>query len=231
MKVKAIIYDFDGPVNDSFREGMRRIKILCAAAGVPFGQRQRRLLAEQWGIPGAKLLKIALGIPKEAADDMYRQWERVDLATPMPLVPGAKEVLHWARRNGFVNCLLTTRNKKNIRDIFKKIDMVRHFKIRSCRQDTPYRKPDKRAFLYVQEQLKDRFGITFRNCIFVGDTPADIDAGNAASIRTLIVQTGPYGLEHAETHPMPLGDVLRDISYLPMWLERNHSGNIRYEYE
>ena len=36
MIIKAIIYDFDGPVNDSFREGLRRIKWLCAVNEVRY---------------------------------------------------------------------------------------------------------------------------------------------------------------------------------------------------
>ena len=157
-----------------------------------------------------------MGVTRELARVMYIEWERMDLEDPVPLIPGAKDVLRWAKRNGIVNCLLTTRNRENVTDIFRRIDLESQFGVISCKQDAVYRKPDPRAFYHVEQELKERFGISFRNCIFIGDTADDMRAGKAANIRPLLVQTGPNIADGAERMDHP--DVLPSVDELPGWL-------------
>src|SRR3989344_3948004 len=206
-KIRALILDFDGVVNDSFHEGLRRIRNLCAIEEISFGRTQRKNLTELWGLPGKELLMQGLGIPEALADAMYPAWERLDLADPIPLIPGAKETLLWLRRNDFRTALLTSRNRQNIHDIFERIDLTREFSVIATRQDVPYRKPDPRVFDFLLGELSTTHGVAKDECIFVGDTPADLNAGTAAGIRTLLVQTGPYLLRHARNLPIALEDV------------------------
>lgn len=230
MKVRAVIYDFDGVINDSFREGLRRIKVLCAIYDVRFTVEERRRLVGLWGLPGIELLEKGLDISQELAKVMYKAWERVDLQDPVALIPGAKEVLFWCRKNGIKNALLTTRNKKNIHDIFDRLDLIREFFVISTRQDVTYRKPDPRAFRFCLEELEKR-GISKEECIFIGDTREDNVAGDKAGIETLIVQTGPYLLRHFASHPIKkLENILRSIDDLPEWIEEYHDEKIEYDY-
>lgn len=224
MKIKAVISDFDSPISDSYQEGIRRIRKLCAAEEITFGRQERRKLAEFWGLPGKELLQIALGITSELADAMYVEWERMDLADPIPLVSGAKEVLDWAKRNGFISCLLTMRYRASMMDILKRIDLGRRFDIVSCSQDVVYHKPDPRAFWHIQQELKDRFDIALDECIFVGDTANDVRAGKAAGIRPLVVMTGPYLADGAERIDHP--DILPSIDALPAWMHSQHTGEL-----
>ncbi len=92
----------------------------------------------------------------------------------------------------------------------------------STKFDTPYRKPDKRVFYYTLQELSDRFKIEQSQIVFVGDTPADVDAGTAAQIETVLVQTGPYLLKHAEALPLSLANILNSIDDLPGWIEEHH---------
>ncbi|MDP3770610.1 MAG: HAD-IA family hydrolase [Candidatus Sungbacteria bacterium] len=231
MRVRAVIFDFDGPICDSFREGIRRIKLLCAIHDVHFGREERRRLTELWGLPGKELLEQGVGVFSHLLDTMYKEWEQLDLHDPVPLVPAAKEVLYWLRKNKFVSTILTTRNTENLMEIFDRLDLAREFDVISARQDTIHRKPDPRAFSYTLETLYGLFGITKEQCIFVGDTPTDIVAGLASGIETLVVQTGPYLLKHVETHPIKLQNLLTSIDDLPGWLEEHHEGEIRHEYQ
>lgn len=231
MHVRAVIFDFDGPICDSFREGIRRIKLLCAIHDVHFGREERRRLTELWGLPGKELLEQGVRVSPHLLDVIYKEWERLDLHEPVPLVPSAKEVLYWLRKNNFVSTILTTRNKENLMEIFDRMDLVREFGVISARQDTTHHKPDPKAFRYTLETLEERFNIPKEQCIFVGDTPTDIVAGLAADIETLVVQTGPYLLKHVENHPIKLQNLLNSIDDLPGWLEENHEGEIAYEYK
>lgn len=222
MNVKAVIFDFDGPILDSFREGLRRIRIICAIMDIPFDRSHRKELTRLWGAPGAELVQQGLGLGKTFAEEVfYPAWERYDLQNSIPLIPRTREVLYWLRRNNIICTILTSRQRKNITEIFDRLDLVRDFDVISAKFDTPHRKPDPRVFCHTLERLEKLFGILKNQCIFVGDTPADIDAGVNARIETLLVQTGPYLLKHADKLPLPLSSILNSIDDLPGWIEEH----------
>lgn len=227
MDVQAVIFDFDGVINDSFREGLRRIKIICAIHDIPFRREHHKRLTELWGMPGAELLRLGLGIGEKLAHEvLYPAWERLDLRQAVPLIPRAREVLYWLRRNNITATLLTSRNRDNLMSILDQLDILRDFSIVSTRTDALYSKPDPRVFRYILEKLQEELHIGKVNCIFIGDTPADINAGQVAKIKTLLVQTGPYLLKHASKLLLPLANVLNSIDDLPGWIEEHHKGEL-----
>ncbi|MDO8407670.1 MAG: HAD family hydrolase [bacterium] len=232
MFLKAVILDCDGVILDSFREGLRRIRVIAATHEVIFDRKARSRLTDLWGLPGIELLEQGLGIGPMLSRRMYAEWEKYDLVDPVPLIPGAREALYWLRKNGFVSCLLTSRHRKNLLEILDRADLEREFTLITAREDGgPYHKPDPRVFFHTLSTLELDKGIKKEECIFVGDTPSDILAGANAGIRTLVTQTGPYLLKHAQMHPIPLGDILQSIDNLPLWVEENHDGPLTHLYD
>ena len=225
MDLKAVIMDFDGVILDSFREGLRRIGMLATLNDKPFGRETRKLLTNIWGLPGIELLERGLDINRALAEKIYTDWEKMDLFNPIPLIPGTRETLYWLRKNGVIKCLNTSRHRENLLKILDRYDLLREFEIITTKQDCPYHKPDPRVFDHALSILEER-NITREQCIFVGDTPSDIVAGQDAHIRTLVVQTGPYLLKHATKHPIDLSDVLQSLEDLPMWIEEHHTGTL-----
>ena len=145
------------------------------------------------------------------------------------LIPGAREVLWWLRRNGFKSGLITSRHRPNLLEILDRLDLEREFSVVTAREDAgPYHKPDPRVFRHALETLKERHGVEESACIFIGDTPSDTVAGHEARLTTLVVQTGPYLLEHINQFPIDLGNVLKSIDDLPFWIEKHHDGDIAY---
>ncbi|MBI2409939.1 HAD-IA family hydrolase [Candidatus Kaiserbacteria bacterium] len=231
MNIRGILTDFDGVLLDSFREGLRRIKLVCALHDRPFGRETRKELFNRWGLPGIELLMQCLGVNETLARRMYIDWERLDKADPPPLVPGAREVLVWLRQNGFKVALITSRHRANLLEVLDQLDLEREFAVVTAKEDVPgYHKPDPRVFRHALEALEAQCGILAKQCIFVGDTPSDTVAGHNAELETLIVQTGPYMLEHIERYPVALGNVLKSIDDLPYWIERRHDGPLKILY-
>lgn len=229
MIIRGILMDLDGVLLDSFREGIRRIQILSAVHDVQFGRSTRAKLSANWGLPGIELLMRCLGITEGLARRMYVDWEKFDKASPPPLVPGARETLVWLRRNGFKSALITSRHRENLLEVLDRLDLEREFSVITAREDTgPWYKPDPRVFRHARETLEAQERIRKEECIFVGDTPSDTVAGHNAGLTTLVVQTGPYLLEHIHQYPMELGNVLKSIDDLPLWIEKHHEGEIRH---
>lgn len=222
MEIRAAIFDFDGPINDSFREGLRRIEVLCGINGVEFNREIRQRLTKIWGKPGIALLEEGLGISRGLAETIYPQWEIWDFISPIPLIPGARETLRWNRKHGISNALLTSRNKQNISDIFDKLDLDEEFSVISTRQDCEFKKPDPGVFSYIMTELT-KLGMSKESCIFIGDTPEDITCGLTAGIETIVVMTGPYWLEHILQYPVKPQNILPSVDYLPEWIEKHRT--------
>lgn len=235
MLLKGIIFDLDGVILDSFREGLRRIRNFCAMEEIPFSRENRRLLTEAWGLPGIELLEAGLGINRTLATEINTKWIRLDNEDPPKLVPGSREVLSWARRNGFKSCLLTSRHRDGTLAVLEKHDIAHEFAFICSREDVSHHKPDPRALRPPLEKLHELFNIKKSECCFVGDTPSDIEAGHRARVKTLVVQTGPYFLKHSHKiiggKKVALKDILSSVDELPLWIEQNHSGELKLLYE
>jgi len=227
VNVRAVVFDLDGPILDSFREGLRRIKIVSAVLDVPYTREHHKRLTQLWGLPGIELIVQGMGLGEKFVKEVfYPAWERYDLKNQISLVPRTREVLGWLRRNKIVVTVLTSRHREGVLEMLDKLDLARDFVVISTKFDTPYRKPDPRVFHFTLQELADRFKISKSEIIFVGDTPADVDAGVAAQIETLLVQTGPYLLKHAEKLPLSLGNILNSIDDLPSWIEERHEAGL-----
>lgn len=103
MFLKAVILDCDGVILDSFREGLRRIRLIAAIHEIAFDRQTRSRLTDLWGLPGIELLEQGLGINRAFAERIYKDWEKLDITNPVPLIPGARETLYWLRKNGEEN--------------------------------------------------------------------------------------------------------------------------------
>lgn len=222
MKVKATIYDADGPLFDTFEKGLERIEVLANMHGIPFDDSTKMRLVDLWGLYGPILLEKGLQISREQTGIIYPQWEAWDRTSPQPLVDGARETLRIIGDQGIVRTLLTSRNRQNIDDIFSKLDLHREIDIIQTYTESSYKKPDARVFEYTLERLEQK-GISRDECIFVGDTDQDIQAGLNAGIETLVVLTGPYAYKIDELLKLQIKpeNILLSIEYLPQWLYKH----------
>ncbi len=84
MDIRGVLLDFDGVISDSFREGLRRIQMLCALRDLRFERDTRTKLFNSWGLPGIELLTQCLGINETLARYIYMDWEKLDKNSPPP---------------------------------------------------------------------------------------------------------------------------------------------------
>jgi HAD superfamily hydrolase (TIGR01509 family) len=230
MLLKAVLLDLDGVLLDTFRSGLHKIHALCAMHEVPYGRETRAKLTNAWGMPAIELLMHCLQVNKALATEMNRVWEKLDTTHKPQLIPGAREVLLWLRHNKFRTALITSRHRKWLLELLDEVDLLNKFDVVTAKEDCPYHKPDPKVFRYALEHFEG-LEIGKEDCIFVGDTPSDTVAGTRANLETLVVQTGPYMIEHVNQYPVKLSNILRSIDDLPFWIEKNHEGELDRIYQ
>lgn len=218
MKVRAMISDFDGPINDSFFEGLSRLRIIAAMNGVKVGKVEIKKLVDWWGSYGPHLIRMGFGVAEEAARHIYRQWEIFDELSLVPLVPGAREALRFNKGKGILNVLLTSRNRENLLAILEGSGIAEFVTFAQTPQDWTIMKPDPRVFEYTLERLKDEHGVNRSECVYIGDTSIDVQAGLGAGIETFVVLTGPYWYQ-AKRYPVKNENILASIKGWPLWHE------------
>ncbi|HYE23425.1 MAG TPA: HAD family hydrolase [Candidatus Paceibacterota bacterium] len=219
-RVRAVIFDYDGPLSNSFNHGLRMLATLARKRGLAFTPRIAKRLIRTWGLKGNELIAKAFGISLDEGTVLYREWSEAEKLTPCGLVPMARETLQDLRERGLVNTILTSRPSWALAHSIDAEGIKEHFAhiVTTC--DTEFHKPHPRSFDCTMELLGRR-GVREDECVFIGDTFVDIDAGRARGVTTFIVRTGPYAFfDHKDfdpDHMIPsvghLVPRLRDLNY------------------
>ena len=102
-----------------------------------------------------------------------------------------REGLRKLRECGLVLTLVTNKPHAFIAPILEALDLLGYFDLTVGGDTLARKKPDPAPLLHVAE----RFSIAPGECLMIGDSRHDIDAGKRAGFRTLAV---PYGYNHGE---------------------------------
>jgi phosphoglycolate phosphatase-like HAD superfamily hydrolase len=104
--------------------------------------------------------------------------------------------------------------KEPIRNELERLGLKRYFKLIATSQDVMEPKPSPQAFLTAA----DRLGVSAEECLVVGDSITDIQAGRLAGARTAAVLSGLFSREELEKEKPDL--IIKDINSLPDFIPR-----------
>lgn len=229
MKIRAVIYDFDGVINDSAHKGAERIIDIVQRFGhsIPpdiwekftgiWDTQGKQTQKGTWGLPGAIMIERAFNISQTESENIYEEWERIDAMDLLPLIKGAIETLSFLKRQGFVQLMLTSRNKENLIAVLNCHDIVPFFAVIQTRDTWSFRKPDPHTFCFILDYLEKQ-GVSIGECVYVGDTPEDFHAGNSRGVENVSVLSGLFTKKHFLTIGQKENYIIRSISELPNWL-------------
>lgn len=210
-KFRAIIFDWDGTLADSYKEGLRRLEIICIINEIPFN---KDALTNIWGIPGEELIRIGLKVNEETAKKLYRQWELWDEYEDLPLIQNAKELIMGNHTIGIINGLLTSRRQPH--KVLGRYGLI-HFFPRWCvygLDNMRHKKPNPRVFDEIEKDL-DGCGIAKDEILFVGDTVVDAKCGIGAGIETVVVLTGGAKKDDLIREGIRSENILNSVADIP----------------
>nr|WP_298415736.1 phosphoglycolate phosphatase [uncultured Halomonas sp.] len=196
--IRLVVFDLDGTLIDSVPD-------LAAAVDVMLIERELApagaALVRDWvGNGSRKLVERALryatgNVPDEktlnAAHSAFLDHYARAPHTRTRVYPGVKEALTALKQRDLILVLVTNKPHAFIDPILDVLGLSGYFELTLGGDSLAQKKPDPAPLLH----MANRFGVPCEQCLMIGDSRHDMEAGKRAGFRTLAV---PYGYNHGE---------------------------------
>lgn len=194
--VKAIIFDVDGVLLDSFEANLKFFQGLFLKCGYRSPTRE-----EYRPLFHMHLMDIIKTVTKsEDEEEIKRIWEigrsretGYDVSL-LKMPNGAEEVVKKLSKDYLLG-IVTSRIKNSIYESPKLAKLRKYFKASVCYEDTEKHKPDPDPLLFAAEKLN----VKPEECIYIGDLENDILAARAAEMKIIIYSKNKFTEADAQT--------------------------------
>ena len=194
MAFKALLTDLDGtlvhsqdPICDALEESFRHV-----GATPP----EKKAILDMFGLPVEVMLTTLSEVNEdetERIDEFIAEYKRQypKKMVRAKLIEHAMETLQTAYEKDMKICLITSERRQNAQFILHALRLDQYIKYLISRDDVEHFKPDPepliKAAALVDEQIED--------CIYIGESPFDIQAGVASKAFTVAVPSGNWSPE------------------------------------
>lgn len=201
---KAVLFDWDGTLLNSFAADERAYLAMFEALGIKFTAQD---LARHYHPDWYRVYRAAR-LDRSRWQEADRLWRDAYSREKTALLPGVRTVLrNLAER--FTLGLVTSGSRDRVCIQLENLGLTKHFAVRVCSEDASPRKPHP-APLKRALQLA---GLAPEDCVYVGDSPQDIEMARRASVRAIGV-LGPFPTEAGLRAARP-ALLLKSIKELP----------------
>ncbi|HEX2187260.1 MAG TPA: HAD-IA family hydrolase [Longimicrobiaceae bacterium] len=194
MRIRAVLYDFDGTLADSTELIMRSYRHTMAShlGDVPPDEEWLSGFGMTLETQIARFARSAA--ETEAMLDTYRGFQREHHDVMLAPFPGTLETVDELRRRGVRLAIVTSKHRESALRGMDLCGIVDHFPVVVTPEDVAQPKPHPEPVLCALERL----GVRAEEAVFVGDSPHDMAAGRAAGTRTAGALWGPFPREALE---------------------------------
>ncbi len=209
----AVLFDLDGTIVDS-------IELLLACMNHTFEGRTSRPTQEEWiaglGTPLPEQMTpfITSDDDRKALIDCYRTFQNEQHDRLTATYPGVAETLATLKERGHPMGVVTSKGNAMMDRGLRFIGADKYMRVAIGYDSCTLHKPDPFPVLLAVGKL----GYTPSESVFVGDSPHDIKAGNAAGVTTIAALWGPFTRKMLE--PYKPNHFLEQITGLPALLDR-----------
>lgn len=216
--IDVVLFDLDGTIIDtlgliltSFRHTTEVVlgsalpdQVLMRNVGVPLAQQMREFSEEH----AEELVRVYREHNARVHDDLVREY------------PGTEDALDALAEQGFRLGIVTSKSRPVAERGLACFGLGERFETLVAMEDTVAHKPDPAPVLLAAQ----RMGVSAARCAYVGDSPYDVGAANAAG--ALAIAAG-WGVSDAETllaaRPACLLSTIAELVPL-LATARTHSG-------
>ncbi len=207
-RLPAVLFDMDGTLLDS-------ISLIVESAVFAFdGREGPRPTRAEWqaliGTPLDAMLKPWSVDDADAAlvKARYRQFQLENHDRFVRLYDGVPEVLAELHQRGHPMAIVSSKLDAGIRRSMDHFDLTKYFDAIIGIEHTQHHKPHPEPVHFALTRL----GVQTTDAIFVGDSPHDVEAGNAAGVPVVAVTWGAYTRDEiAPARPTHWLDTMPDL--------------------
>lgn len=192
MPFSAVVFDLDGTIVDSVE--LIVVSFQHAARVVLHREMGREEAVANVGRP---LREQMVMIDPELADELltaYREFNHREHDRMLKLYDGIVNLLHSLQKSGLKLGLVTSKSRYTTQMAFDLTGIECYFDATVCADESPRNKPSPDPVVFCLELL----GAEPAEAAYVGDSPADIQAGLAAGVKAIGVTWGVFPAETLE---------------------------------
>lgn len=205
----GVLFDWDGTLIDSYHADTQAYLAMFRELGLHWGIRE----LEKHYSPDWYTVYRAAKIPEERWNEADALWRAHYIKHPSKLITGARQVLRQLARRHALG-LVTSGDRVRVTRQLRKFALTRMFRARVCGGDTAEKKPHPAPLRMALRQMK----LDAEDCVYVGDTPEDLEMARAAGMRAIAV-LGPFPTEKRLRVAKP-EFLLKKLEDLPGLLDR-----------
>jgi len=183
MRCRAVIFDVDGVLVDSYRAHFEAWKRVGRRAGRPIGE---NTFASLFGRRNREIIRLLWGdVLTEAQAEELAQWKEVQyrevLRTDFRPMDGAAELVDALKAAGFLLAVGSSGPPENVRIALEGLGRARLFDAMVTGDEVRAGKPDPEVFLKASAKL----GVEPRSSAVVEDAVAGVEAARRAGMAAI----------------------------------------------
>ena len=206
---RVVLLDWDGTLLNSYAADQRAYLAMFRGMGIKWGVRE----IDRHYSPDWYQVYRAAGIPRADWERADRMWRAAYRAERPALLSGARAAVRVLKHR-FVLGLVTAGSRGRGRKQLREFGLGDSFSARVFSEDSPRKKPHPAPLQIALKLLRAKPA----ECVYVGDSPEDIEMARRAGVRAIGV-LGPFPTAERIRAAEP-DLVLRSIRDLPRYLRR-----------
>ena len=195
MQKTAFIWDLDGTLLDSYEAILAGIEETYARFDLPYNKEEVRAFILKHSVQD---LLVQVAEERGLDVDRLNQVRAQSLAeknAQVVLMPGAREVLHWANEQG-IQQFVYTHKGDNTFTILRNLGLESYFTEILTSQSGFARKPNSQAASYLLE----KYGLDSMHTYYIGDRSLDVEFAQNSGIQSINFMEYPGSYNRQITH-------------------------------